>query len=142
MSRISPIQPNYPADKSFYRNNLSYFVLPSQYQESTMKFNFKPQQLMMRQVPEVLRKLIILHFTKGENDPMKKPINEEVEKAIDSFIETYIESLRDTYNNPLEPFEAYSNRMRAEIYRDANEFKERFTRGFYILMEQLQKKEK
>lgn len=68
-------------------------------------------------------------------------VNEQ-ERAIDDLAEYVIESLRGEFHSELEPFEAYAARLRKSIVADVRLFRQRFHRGYHVLMTELAREKK
>jgi len=56
---------------------------------------------------------------------------------IEDFAETLIESLKQHYQSPLEPFEAYAERIKLQFQDNQAEFRKRFSHGYEVLMKEI-----
>lgn len=72
----------------------------------------------------------------------KKKDEAEAKEAIESLADAYLESVRDGYRSDLEPFEAYEQKVRSQIHRDADKFRERFQKGYHVLINEINKNKK
>lgn len=61
----------------------------------------------------------------------------EFEKSIDEIADALLEGEEENYDSELEPFEAYANRMRTEIHENMEEFRDRFLKGYELLLKEL-----
>lgn len=93
----------------------------------------KPEHLSLIQ-PWITAK-IITEFIKGKKLPVEhSKEDEEIKKAIDQFADAYIDKMKENYHNPYEPFNVYAERLRAQIYHNADRFKQRLINGLQILI--------
>ena len=72
--------------------------------------------------------------------PKRKQGQTSAEQAIDDLADLVIENLEGSYHSDLEPFEAYASRVRARIYADVNQFRQRFHHGYHVLLDEVGKK--
>lgn len=61
----------------------------------------------------------------------------EFTEAVDEFAEAIVEDLKEGYHSDLEPFEAYAQRVRAEIHSNMDDFRNRFLQGYEVLLNEL-----
>jgi hypothetical protein len=94
------------------------------------------QKLSLSQYQE-LGKIGALILKRGVVDPTKN--DPEVEEAIRAFADLYVDSLKKEYHNPLEPFEVYAARIRAEIQKNTHHYAERLEQGYRVLIRELSK---
>lgn len=74
----------------------------------------------------------------GETLAMKNK-DHEIDEAIKAFADAFIASIRDEYRNPLETFDVYSKRLHAQIVTDTNKYRERFAKGYQVIVNELKK---
>jgi hypothetical protein len=70
-----------------------------------------------------------------EKDKERK--EREISQAVRAFAEAVIESMKESDHQSLEPFEAYTERLQAEIHQNADQFCDRFVKGYFAIMKQL-----
>jgi hypothetical protein len=63
----------------------------------------------------------------------------DFERSIDELVLAIVEGLREHHRSDVEPFEVYTQRIRAKIHSNANLFRSRFSRGYHTLLEELKK---
>lgn len=61
------------------------------------------------------------------------------EKCIDDLAISIAEELHARQQLPLEPFEAYLQKIRLSLYADQELFRTRFARGYRVLLEELER---
>jgi hypothetical protein len=61
------------------------------------------------------------------------------EKAIEVLASAIVEDLDERQRLPLEPFEAYQQKIKFSLYADLDLFCTRFARGYRVLMEELER---
>lgn len=59
---------------------------------------------------------------------------------LEEFANLVVDDLREDYRKDLEPFEAYAEKVRERIYRNAENLEKRFVEGFRVLTDALEKK--
>lgn len=64
---------------------------------------------------------------------------ENIDMALDEFAKMIAEETR-TPLQTLEPFDQYQHRIKAKIYSEANHFRERFIKGYKVIMQELEHK--
>jgi hypothetical protein len=69
-------------------------------------------------------------------------LSDEDKEAASDLIEVIIENLEEEYRSEIEPFEQYSKRVRLHLFKQMNEYAEKFTKGHQAIMEELRKDEK
>ena len=62
---------------------------------------------------------------------------QELEKALDEFAKLVAEEGEVSLQRELEPFEHYSQRIKAKIHGNVDQFRSRFTKGYRVLLEEL-----
>ena len=68
-----------------------------------------------------------------------KTIEIDFKKSVDELAEAIVEEEREAFHSDLEPFEAYAQRVKAQLHTDMNEFRERFTSGYEVLLNEIVK---
>ena len=63
--------------------------------------------------------------------------DKEFAKAIDGLTEAMVNDLEKDYHSELEPFEAYATRIRVQIHSNLEEFRDRFLKGYEVLLNEL-----
>lgn len=63
----------------------------------------------------------------------------DFEKSVDQLTDAILEDLKAGYKSELEPFEAYSARVRAQIHENMDDFRDRFLQGYEILIQEIAK---
>ena len=74
--------------------------------------------------------------------PSKKKltfVDTEFENALNDFIQAVLAQEKTTYHNSLEPFEVYAQKLTLELKENMYLFRQKFMRGYAILLEELQK---
>lgn len=66
----------------------------------------------------------------------------EFKKAADNLVDVVIDNIKEGYKSDLEPFEAYAERVRAEMYSNIDDFRTRFLNGYHVILEELAKEKK
>ena len=61
----------------------------------------------------------------------------EFKKSVDALTEVIIEDLKEEYHNDLEPFDAYAQRVRAQVHANMEDFRDRFLEGYEVLLQEL-----
>ncbi|MFQ5730113.1 MAG: hypothetical protein ACE5GN_07110 [Waddliaceae bacterium] len=61
----------------------------------------------------------------------------EFATAVDELTDAIVEDLEESYDSELEPFEAYAQRVRAQIHSNMDEFRKRFLQGYEVLLKEL-----
>jgi hypothetical protein len=69
-----------------------------------------------------------------------KAREKEFIEAIDRLADIIIEGARDEYQSELEPFDAYSAKLRLQIRDNMSQFRTRFMRGYEVIIAELKKK--
>lgn len=64
----------------------------------------------------------------------------EREKCLEMLATAFAEDLFAKQKMALEPFEAYLQKIKLSLYADADQFRTRFSRGYRILLEELESK--
>ena len=77
---------------------------------------------------------------------MKKKNNKKISLAtieldfknsVDELAHAIVEEEREAFQSELEPFEAYAQRVKSQLHTDMNEFRERFTNGYEVLLNEI-----
>lgn len=68
----------------------------------------------------------------AESDP-------RFDKSLEEFAKLVAEELDEERRGVLEPFEAYTQRIKSKIHADLDQFRSRFSKGYYLLLEELKK---
>lgn len=63
--------------------------------------------------------------------------NEKIENALDEFAQMIAES-QQTPLVATEPFEQYQHQIKAKIYAEGNQFRERFVKGYLAIKKELE----
>jgi hypothetical protein len=66
----------------------------------------------------------------------------KVDGAVKELADMIESSLREDYHSDLEPFEAYAQKVRANIYKTMQEFQARFVNGYETLLKEIEKDKK
>lgn len=66
-------------------------------------------------------------------------IDVEHAKALEELADAVVEDLKGGYQSDFEPFEAYAERVRADIHTSMGDFHKRFLQGYQVLLEELTK---
>ncbi len=64
---------------------------------------------------------------------MPEPTEQEVKDVLKTFAEAFLQNLHETGEQTSEAFEAYELALRADIHKNAEQFKQRFIRGYFSL---------
>lgn len=76
-------------------------------------------------------------------DSIKKQVkvshefDQEYWESIEDFADLVVESLKESYHSDLEPFESYAQKVKLQIAKDVDVFRQRFVRGYEVLLEEL-----
>jgi hypothetical protein len=65
--------------------------------------------------------------------------DEPVDHAIEDFAHAAVELLRDDYHSQLEPFDVYAKRIEGDMIRQLEEYKNRLTHGYEVILRELAK---
>ncbi|MDP1834862.1 MAG: hypothetical protein Q8K75_02940 [Chlamydiales bacterium] len=68
------------------------------------------------------------------SEPTRK---NSIEKSIEEFADVTVELLRGDYHSSLEPFEAYSARIKLELVNQMETYQERLLKGYEVLLREL-----
>lgn len=66
--------------------------------------------------------------------------NAETDRSLSEFAKQITESLKKDFKSELEPFEAYAERVRNQIFFNTEKFSEKISAGFRVLMQEIEKK--
>ena len=66
----------------------------------------------------------------------------EFKNAADNLVDAVIDNIKEGYKSDLEPFEAYAERVRAEMYSNIDDFRLRFLNGYHVILKELAKEKK
>lgn len=61
----------------------------------------------------------------------------EFKQSVDALTEVLIEELKGDYRTDLEPFDAYAQRVRAQVHANMQDFRDRFLEGYEVLLQEL-----
>lgn len=64
---------------------------------------------------------------------------EDEERAMDELGSLIIDSLKEGSLSDAEPFESYISKVRSHLYSDPETFTARFSKGYFVLLEELSK---
>lgn len=109
------------------------------------KFLIQDAPIDAHQIPTDDALASLIHLGDGtmkssqKKDKTAADDSEDIAPAVKEFAETLIESLKDNYNSKLEPFEAYAQKIRSHIFANAKSFKKRFSKGYEILLKEVEK---
>jgi len=75
---------------------------------------------------------------KGKHKKEKTTEDEQTyEKSLDEFARLMAEGMDNERRGAIEPFEVYSERVKARIHADLDQFRNRFAKGYQALLEEL-----
>jgi len=63
-----------------------------------------------------------------------EPSNEEITQALERFADAFIQNLQDSQEQSSEAFEAYELALKTSIHSNSQQFKKRFVRGYFSLV--------
>lgn len=63
----------------------------------------------------------------------------DFDKCIEDLAEVIIEDAKEHHYSELEPFESYAAKVRTKIHANMEQFRDRFAKGYKILLEELEK---
>lgn len=61
----------------------------------------------------------------------------EFKQSVDQLTNAIVEDLQENYHNDMEPFEAYAQRVRAQIHENMDDFRSRFLQGYEVILNEL-----
>lgn len=61
----------------------------------------------------------------------------QVDQAVAEFADFAVEMLREGHHSELEPFEAYAARLRGEMIKQLEGYRERLAHGYEVLLKEL-----
>ncbi|CCB86963.1 MULTISPECIES: hypothetical protein [Parachlamydia] len=61
------------------------------------------------------------------------------EKTVEEVANAVADSMKDDYQNDLEPFELYAERIKAKIHSEMDDFRERLAKGYQVLLDEVKK---
>ena len=61
----------------------------------------------------------------------------EFKRSVDALTEVLVEELKEEYHTDLEPFDAYAQRVRAQVHANMEDFRDRVLEGYEVLLQEL-----
>lgn len=61
----------------------------------------------------------------------------EFKQSVDGLTDVILEDLKQDYHNDLEPFDAYAQRIRAQVHENMEDFRNRFLEGYEVLLQEI-----
>ena len=68
-----------------------------------------------------------------------KTIDQAFEEAVDNFIVAYLEEKKKDFHSQVESFEQHAEKMRHILSEKLEEYRDRFLKGYDVLMQELKK---
>ena len=75
--------------------------------------------------------------TKQKDTDLK---DEHDDEAINELADLVVTNIKEEYQNDLEPFEVYAQKIRSQLHSNIGEFRQRFIKGYLALMEEIHNK--
>lgn len=63
----------------------------------------------------------------------------EYEKCIEELADVIVEGMHGEHHSEFEPLEIYVAKVKAKVHANMDEFRSRFSKGYHVLLEELQK---
>jgi hypothetical protein len=64
-------------------------------------------------------------------------LHHKYEESIEQMCDMMLDSIREGYQNNLEPWDVYEQKVRAEAQQRSHQFQERVLRGFRVLLQEI-----
>lgn len=61
----------------------------------------------------------------------------EFKQSVDDLTDVILEDMKNDYHNDLEPFDAYAQRIRAQVHENMEDFRNRFLEGYEVLLQEI-----
>ena len=61
----------------------------------------------------------------------------ELQKYVEDLTDAFIENIEDGMLQELDPYDAYANHIRHQVYKNMMQFRERFSKGYQVLLNEI-----